>query len=169
MITKVFTSIVRSSLTVLGLLAVLFSMNWKLTIVTLILIPIIAVVVNLTGKRLKKLNQQSLVINGQLTQVIEETTRAQQVIKIFGGENYEKGRLEQRAEDLRGYTMRMTRTFAATVPATGAQRHQSARQTGRNDCLRRHVRRRQVDAGQSGTRVLFGQQRPDFAGRSADR
>ncbi|MFC3110315.1 lipid A export permease/ATP-binding protein MsbA [Undibacterium arcticum] len=118
MITKVFTSIVRSSLTVLGLLAVLFSMNWRLTIVTLILMPIIAAVVNLTGKRLKKLNQQSLVINGQLTQVIEETTRAQQVIKIFGGENYEKRRLEQRAESLRRYTMRMTCTFAATVPIT---------------------------------------------------
>lgn len=118
MITKVFTSIVRSSLTVVGLLAWLIYLNPLLTIVTLVLLPLIAVVVRLTGKRLKKLNQDALVVNGQLTQVIEETTRAQQVIKIFGGQDYEKSRFEERADNLRRYTMRMTSTFAATVPIT---------------------------------------------------
>jgi subfamily B ATP-binding cassette protein MsbA len=118
MITKIFTSIVRSSLTVLGLLAWLLYINWKLTIVTLILLPLIAIVVRTTGRRLKKLNQQSLSVNAEMTQVIEEATRAHQVIKIFGGQDYEKERFEQRAENLRSYTMRMTSTFAATVPIT---------------------------------------------------
>lgn len=118
MITKVFTSIVRSALTVLGLLAWLLYLNWALTIVTLILLPLVAIVVRTTGKRLKKLNQDSLSVNAELTQVIEETTRAQQVIKIFGGHAYEKSRFHERAENLRRYTMRMTRTFAATVPIT---------------------------------------------------
>lgn len=118
MITKVFTSIVRSALTVLGLLAWLLYLNWVLTIVTLVLLPLIAIVVRTTGKRLKKLNQDSLGVNAELTQVIEETTRAQQVIKIFGGQDYEKQRFHERAENLRRYTMRMTGTFAATVPIT---------------------------------------------------
>jgi subfamily B ATP-binding cassette protein MsbA len=118
MITKVFTSIVRSSLTVFGLLAWLLYLNWKLTIVTLVLLPLIAIVVRSTGKRLKRLNQESLAVNAQMTQVIEEATRAHQVIKIFGGHEYEKGRFEERAENLRRYTMRMTGTFAATVPVT---------------------------------------------------
>jgi subfamily B ATP-binding cassette protein MsbA len=118
MVTKVFTSIVRSSLTVLGLLSWLLYLNWKLTIVTLVLLPLIAIVVRSTGKRLKKLNQDSLAVNAQMTQVIEEATRAHQVIKIFGGHEYEKGRFEERAENLRRYTMRMTSTFAATVPIT---------------------------------------------------
>lgn len=118
MITKVFTSIVRSALTVLGLLAWLLYLNWQLTIVTLVLLPLIAIVVRATGRRLKKLNQDSLAVNAQMTQVIEEATRAHQVIKIFGGQNYEKARFEMRAENLRRYTMRMTSTFAATVPVT---------------------------------------------------
>jgi subfamily B ATP-binding cassette protein MsbA len=118
MVTKVFTSIVRSSLTVLGLLTWLLYINWKLTIVTLVLLPLIAIVVRSTGKRLKRLNQESLTVNAQMTQVIEEATRAHQVIKIFGGHEYEKSRFEQRAENLRRYTMRMTSTFAATVPIT---------------------------------------------------
>ena len=118
MITKVFTSIVRSALTVAGLLAWLLYLNWMLTIVTLVLLPLVAIVVRATGKRLKRLNQEALVVNAQLTQVIEETTRAQQVIKIFGGQDYEQARFEERAENLRRYTMRMTKTFAATVPIT---------------------------------------------------
>lgn len=118
MVTKVFTSIVRSTLTVLGLLAWLFYLNWALTLVTLVLLPLITIVVRTTGKRLKKLNRDALAVNAELTQVIEETTRAQQVIKIFGGQDYEKMRFHERADNLRRYTMRMTSTFAATVPVT---------------------------------------------------
>ena len=118
MVTKVFTSIVRSSLTVLGLLAWLLYLNWVLTLMTLVLLPLLTVVVRTTGKRLKKLNRDSLAVNAELTQVIEETTRAQQVIKIFGGQDYEKSRFEERAEQLRRYSMRMTTTFSATVPIT---------------------------------------------------
>jgi len=118
MVTKVFTSIVRSALTVAGLLAWLLYLNWMLSIVTMILLPLIAIVVRFTGKRMKRLNQESLSVNAQLTQVIEETTRAHQVIKIFGGQDYEKARFGQRSENLRRYTMRMTSTFAATVPIT---------------------------------------------------
>ena len=118
MVTKVFTSIVRSSLTVLGLLAWLLYLNWALTLVTLVLLPVLTIVVRTTGKRLKKLNRDSLAVNAELTQVIEETTRAQQVIKIFGGQDYEISRFEERAEQLRRYSMRMTTTFSATVPIT---------------------------------------------------
>jgi ATP-binding cassette, subfamily B, bacterial MsbA len=118
MVTKVFTSIVRSSLTVLGLLAWLLYLNWVLTLVTLVLLPLLTIVVRTTGKRLKKLNRDSLAVNAELTQVIEETTRAQQVIKIFGGQDYEKARFEERSEQLRRYSMRMTTTFSATVPIT---------------------------------------------------
>ncbi len=118
MVTKVFTSIVRSALTVVGLLGWLLYLNWQLTIITLILLPLVSIVVRATGKRLKKLNRDSLAVNAELTQVIEETTRAQQVIKIFGGHAYEKGRFHERAENLRRYTMRMTAAFSATVPIT---------------------------------------------------
>ena len=53
-----------------------------------------------------------------MTQVIEETTRAHQVIKLFGGQQYERTRFERRAATLRSYSMRMASTFAATVPIT---------------------------------------------------
>jgi subfamily B ATP-binding cassette protein MsbA len=118
MVKNVITSLIRDVLTAFGLLAVLLYYNWQLTLITLVLIPTTAYVVRKTGKRLQRLTQNYLGVNAEMTQVLEETTRAQQVIKIFGGHRYERERFEQRAEKLRSYTMRMSSTFAATVPIT---------------------------------------------------
>ncbi|WP_353154725.1 lipid A export permease/ATP-binding protein MsbA [Herminiimonas fonticola] len=118
MITKVYTSIIRDSLTVIVLLAFLFWLNWRLTLVALVLLPLIAVVVRFTGKRVRRLTREYQAVNAEMTQVIEESTRANQVIKIFGGHQYENDRFEVRADKLRSYTMRMASTLAATTPVT---------------------------------------------------
>ena len=118
MMRNVFTSLIRDTLTVIGLLGYLLWLNWRLTLVTLVLIPLIAVVVRLTGKRLRRLTQSYLAVNAELTQVVEETTRAHQVIKIFGGQEYEKTRFAERADKLRSFAMRMAITWGATVPIT---------------------------------------------------
>ena len=118
MVTKLFTSLIRDSLTVIGLLAFLLWLNWRLTLVALVLMPLLVLVVRLTGQRLRKLTRDYLDVNAQLTQVVEETTRAQQVIKIFGGHQFENNRFEQRATKLRSTSMRMASTFAATTPIT---------------------------------------------------
>ena len=118
MVRNVLTSLIRDSLTVIVLLAFLIWLNWRLTIVAAVLLPLTAVVVRLTGKRVRKLTREYLEINAELTQVIEETTRANQVIKIFGGQKYENDRFEARAAKLRRYSMRMASTLAATVPIT---------------------------------------------------
>jgi subfamily B ATP-binding cassette protein MsbA len=118
MVRNVLTSLVRDSLTVAVLLGFLLWLNWKLTIVALVLLPLTAAVVRLTGKRVRKLTREFLEVNAELTRVIEETGRAQQVIKIFGGQKYESDRFQQRSSKLRHYTMRMATTTAATVPVT---------------------------------------------------
>jgi subfamily B ATP-binding cassette protein MsbA len=81
------TTLFRDSLTVLVLLLALLWRNWQLTIVALVLIPVMAVLVRGVSKRLRKLNQNQLSVNNELTQVIEEATRANQVIRIFGGQH----------------------------------------------------------------------------------
>jgi subfamily B ATP-binding cassette protein MsbA len=118
MVRNVLTSLIRDSLTVIVLLGFLLWLNWRLTFVALILLPLTALVVRLTGKRMRKLTREYLEINAELTPVIEETTRANQVIKIFGGQKYESDRFEARASHLRRYSMRMASTAAATVPVT---------------------------------------------------
>lgn len=112
------TTLIRDSLTVAALLAYLLWLNWQLTLVALVLMPALAVVVRGVSKRLRKLNQSQLEVNNELTQVIEETARAHQVIRIFGGQNYEQKRFDGKNEKLRGYSMRTTVAVATTTPIT---------------------------------------------------
>lgn len=118
MIRNVLTSLVRDLLTVIGLMLFLVWTNWRLTIVALVLLPLTAVVIRMTGKRLRRLTRDYQSVNAELTQVIEETTRANLVIKIFGGHKYERDRFEERANKLRRYSMRMATTWSATTPIT---------------------------------------------------
>jgi subfamily B ATP-binding cassette protein MsbA len=118
LIRSVMIVVIRDSLTVIGLLGYLFWLNWKLTLVIIVLGPVIAFVIRITAQRLKRLIIQNQTLNAELTQTIEETTRAQHVIKIFGGQQYESKRFEQRSERLRGFMLRMASTSATTEPLT---------------------------------------------------
>ncbi len=118
MLRGVIVVLVRDSLTIVGLMVYLLWLNWRLTLVTLALVPVIAIVIRLTAKRLKRLITQNQWLNGEITQTIEETTRARQVIKIFGGQAYEARRFEQRSMKLRGFMIRMAATMATTEPIT---------------------------------------------------
>lgn len=118
MMRSVLVSLIRDSLIVIGLIAYLLWLNWQLTLVTLVMLPLLAMVVRLTGKRMRKLTLGYLEVSAELTQVIEETTRAQQVIKMFGGQEYEKARFEKKSAKLRGYMMRTINAASATSPVT---------------------------------------------------
>jgi subfamily B ATP-binding cassette protein MsbA len=64
------------------------------------------------------LNKKQLDLNSELTQVVEEATRAAQVIRIFGGQNYEHNRFHTKSEKLRGFAQRVTVAAASTTPIT---------------------------------------------------
>lgn len=89
-------TLIRDSLTVLALILFLLYENWQLTLVAVIIVPAMATVVRITSKRLRGLNQHQLALNSDLTQVVEEATRAAQVIRIFGGKNYDHNRSRER-------------------------------------------------------------------------
>lgn len=118
MIRVSITTLFRDSLTVVALMGYLIWTNWKLTLVTLILIPGLTLLVRGVSKRLRKLNHQSLEVSGELTQVIEESTRAHQVIRIFGGQRYEQERFEAKNKKLGSYTMKSTVAVSFTTPLT---------------------------------------------------
>ncbi len=113
-----FTTLVRDSLTVLALMSFLIWMNWKLTLVTVILIPGVTLLVRNVSKRLRKLNSQQLEVNAELTQVIEESTRGHQIIRIFGAETHEAQRFAEKDKKLGSYAMKTTVAVAFTTPLT---------------------------------------------------
>ena len=118
MINSVFLAFVRDSLVLIGLLAGLLYLNWKLTLIALVVIPLTALIVRTTTKRLRRLNRENQRVTAEMTQVVEEAARGHQVIRVFSGERYERRRFEERSTALRGFTQRATVAAAATVPIT---------------------------------------------------
>ncbi|WLI88260.1 lipid A export permease/ATP-binding protein MsbA [Massilia sp. R2A-15] len=118
MINSVFLAFVRDTMVVAGLLIALLFLNWKLTLVALVVVPATAVIVRTTTGRLRKLNRDNQRVTIEMTQVVEEAARGHQVIRVFSGERYESKRFEQRSDALRGFSQRMTVAHAATVPIT---------------------------------------------------
>ncbi|PIL40513.1 lipid A export permease/ATP-binding protein MsbA [Massilia psychrophila] len=118
MINSVFLAFVRDTLVVAGLLIGLMMLNWKLTLIALVVVPLTAVIVRTTTARLRRLNRDNQRVTGEMTQVVEEAARGHQVIRVFSGETYERRRFEARSEALRGFSQRMTVAAAATVPIT---------------------------------------------------
>lgn len=118
MINSVFLAFVRDTLVIIGLLAGLLYLNWKLTLIALVVIPLTALIVRTTTKRLRRLNRENQRVTAEMTQVVEEAARGHQVIRVFSGERYERRRFEERSTALRGFTQRATVAAAATVPIT---------------------------------------------------
>jgi subfamily B ATP-binding cassette protein MsbA len=114
--TGVLQVLVRDALAVVGLMGWLLYLNWRLTMVTLIIAPGVALVVKLFSKRMRHMSQQGLRAQADVTHVLQEAIDCQKVVKIFGGQEYEARRFERSNAKQRGYSMRQTLAAAATVP-----------------------------------------------------
>jgi subfamily B ATP-binding cassette protein MsbA len=116
--TTVLTVLVRDSIAIVGLLGYLFYLNWKLTLIALVIGPPIALTVRLISRRLRRMSREVLRSLGDVVHVLQETIECHKVVKVFGGHDYELGRFRKSAQILRGFTMRADVPAALTTPIT---------------------------------------------------
>ncbi|MGQ0578645.1 MAG: lipid A export permease/ATP-binding protein MsbA [Betaproteobacteria bacterium] len=114
--TNVVTVLVKDSLTVIGLLAYLLYLDWRLTIISLIMVPPIALAVRYFNVRLRNTSRATQQAMGDITQVLQETVECNKVVKIFSGQEYEAKRFAETSNRLRGFSMKQTAAAAANVP-----------------------------------------------------
>ena len=114
--TNVVTVLIKDSVTILGLLAYLLYIDWKLTLLSLIMVPPIAVVVRYFNVRLRNMSRKTQEAMGDITQVLQETVECNKVVKIFGGQEYEARRFAATINRLRGFSMKQTAAAAGNVP-----------------------------------------------------
>jgi len=114
--TTVVTVSVRDSIVMLGLLGWLFYLNWKLTLLTLLMAPIIAFIITTLSKRMRTSSRDAQQAMGDITQVIEESVSAHKVVKLFGGQQYESQRFNEQINWVRRYAMKQAVASAANVP-----------------------------------------------------
>ena len=116
--TSVLTVLVRDSITVIGLLGWLLWLNWKLTLITFLIAPGIAIAIKVFSKRLRSMSMGSMKAMGDITHSLEESIGGHRVVKIFGAQAVEAERFNRAGQALRGFNMRQTIAASATVPIT---------------------------------------------------
>ncbi len=114
--TTVVTVVVRDSIVMIGLLGWLFYLNWKLTLLSLLMAPVIMLIISVISKRMRNNSRDTQEAMGSVTQVIEESISAHKVVKLFGGQQYEKDRFNDQINWVRRFTMKQAAAGAANVP-----------------------------------------------------
>ena len=109
-------TIVREGMTAIGLMAYLFYINWQLSLVFVGIAPIIAVVVTIVSKRLRKLSKKLQESVGDLTQIASEVVVGHRVVKSYGGESYEYKRFEKQSKYHRNQGLKLSVTTAMQNP-----------------------------------------------------
>ena len=94
-------NVTKDSLTLIGLLGVMFYQNWKLSIIALLMIPLASFFARSLGKRMGKASTEVQEKAGAVTTYLMEIFKNHKLIKIFQKENFEKERSDNYLNDLK--------------------------------------------------------------------
>jgi len=114
--TSVVTITIRDSIIILGLLGWLFYLDWKLTLISLTIAPMVAWIIHVINRRLRNASRDTQRAMGSITQVIEESITAHKVVKLFGGQAYEQQRFNREINRVRQHMMKQAAAAVANVP-----------------------------------------------------
>src|SRR5690349_14409370 len=115
--TQVLNAIIKDGLRIIGLLAVMLYMSWKLTVVVLCVAPFVAGSVRFVSARFKVINKRLQASMGGVTHVADEAITGRRVVKVYGGEAYESGRFRDVNEFIRKQALKLV---ASSSGAQGA-------------------------------------------------
>ena len=120
MITNLLSTVVlnlfKDTLTLVGLLSVMFYQNWKLSLVAIMMIPLASIASKTLGKRISKVATQQMNRAGILTSYLMEMFKNHKLIKIFQQETYEKNRAFEFIENLKNSTKKIAIVFVRASP-----------------------------------------------------
>ncbi len=114
--TSVGVTLVRETLSIVGLLAYLLYLNWQLTLITLTVFPFISWVTRILGQRIRIMSRAWQDGMGIMTLAVNENLMCQKIIKVFGGRQQEINRFKRVSNQMRGYGMRSATAAAIGTP-----------------------------------------------------
>ena len=114
--TRALSTLVKDNVTVLGLLAWMFYLNWGLTLGILGAAPLIALVNRKMGHRFRRTSRSIQESMGEISHVVQEAVDGHRVVKTFGGQQQALAFFAQTNERNRRENMRRVRVSASGVP-----------------------------------------------------
>ena len=116
LLSNAILTLFKDSLTLIGLLAVMFLQNWKLALISIIMIPLASISAKTLGKRINKVATEAQEKSGFLTTYLVELFKNHKLIKIFQKENYEKDRANKHLIQLKEKNQKIQTVFVRMSP-----------------------------------------------------
>ena len=106
----------KDTLTLIGLLCVMFLQNWKLSLISIIMIPLASFSARALGKRISKVTTEAQEKSGFLTTYLVELFKNHKLIKIFQKEKFEKARADEHLKQLKEKNQKIQTVFVRMSP-----------------------------------------------------
>ena len=116
LVSTAILNLFKDSLTLIGLLGVMFYQNWKLSLIAIIMIPLAGTAARSLGKRIGKVTTQQMNKASVLTKYLIEIFKNHKLTKIFQKENYEKNRANNYIDDLKESSKKINVIFVRASP-----------------------------------------------------
>lgn len=115
-VTDALKTIIREGFTIAFLLAYIFYLNWKLSLTFLVIAPFLIMIVGYTARRFREMTRKGEGISASIVQSISEVLSGYQVMRIFGGEDYEVNRHLGAAERSFNNAMKIRKVSSLATP-----------------------------------------------------
>ena len=116
LVSTAILNLFKDSLTLLGLLCVMFYQNWKLSLIAIIMIPLASIAARTLGKRIGKVANQQMNKAGILSTYLFEVFKNHQLTKIFQKEDYEIERADNFLESMKETQKKFQTIFVRSSP-----------------------------------------------------
>ncbi len=116
LLSNAILTLFKDSLTLIGLLFVMFLQNWKLALISIVMIPLASFSAKTLGKRISKVTTEAQQKSGFLTTYLVELFKNHKLIKIFQKEEYEKNRAENYLSQLKEKNQKIQTVFVRMSP-----------------------------------------------------
>ena len=116
MLSSSLLNIFKDSLTLIGLLTVMFIQNWRLSLIAIVMIPIASITAKKLGKRISKITTEAQERSGDLNKYLIDLFKNHKIIKIFQRENFESARSEKFVNKLKEKQIKIFTVFIRATP-----------------------------------------------------
>ena len=116
LLSNAILTLFKDSLTLIGLLAVMFLQNWKLALISIVMIPLASISAKTLGKRIGKVTTEAQEKSGFLTTYLVELFKNHKLIKIFQKENSEVNRADGYLAQLKEKNKKIQTVFVRLSP-----------------------------------------------------
>ncbi len=116
LVSTAILNVFKDSLTLIGLLGVMFYQNWKLSMLAIIMIPLASIAAKSLGKRMSKVSTELLEMTGFFTTHLVELFKNHKIMKIFQNESFEKSRSKSKIDGVAGKGEKIQIVFNRATP-----------------------------------------------------